>query len=58
MTKKMSPKDRIAKEEAKQMASTIDNFVQTARNAITLAQERIARKADKHRRESDFDVGD
>ena len=51
-------RERLNRDEARELARTMHHRWETARTIIQQAQEKAKRNADRHRREIDFQVGD
>lgn len=56
--KQLSPRERLNREEAQEMASAYEQYVDTARKALQHSQDRMVQQTNKHRREPDFGPGD
>jgi hypothetical protein len=51
-------KERLSRQEAQEMATTLKSYHDEATRNILKAQDRMIQQANKHRREPDFGVGD
>jgi hypothetical protein len=54
----LTPRERLSREDAQAMMTTLKAYTDEARKNMTKAQHDMARKANRHRREPDFTVGD
>lgn len=53
-----SAQERVSRMQASEAAKTMQGYIDVAREAMKLAQDRMARQSNLHRREPDFEIGD
>lgn len=56
--KTLSAREKLSRKEAQDMAITLKQYHDAAREALKRTQHKMATQANKHRREPDFGVGD
>jgi hypothetical protein len=54
----LPPKEKLNRQDAQQLAETLQRYLETARATMGTAQERMVAQANKHRRQPDFGIGD
>ncbi|RKF77839.1 hypothetical protein GcC1_060042 [Golovinomyces cichoracearum] len=57
-SKSLAAKENLSRKDAQDMAITLKNYTDTARESLKRTQDRMVRQANKHRREPDFGTSD